>query len=819
MINFISEKFSYLNDPPVDDAPFDIQVDEDKCIGCGLCVRQCPCQSIALVDRVFSEKQSPACKHGCPAGVDVRKYMDVVARGGSLQEAWQIITEDNPLPAITGRVCPHTCEDGCNRSVVDEPLNIKGVERVVGDYGLEKGLAFEKPATYRKERVAVIGSGPSGVSCAYQLAIRGYRVTIYEAKEQPGGKLRDAIPAYRLPKNIVDRELQRIFDIGIEVKCNTAIGKDITLDELKTKFAAVYVAIGAQLDAGLHIEGDEDALVLGGLEFLAKISRGESVDLGKRVLVIGGGNTAIDSARCARRKGSAVTVLYRRSRNEMPAYSHEVEEALAEGVEFEFLTGPVKIERNTGENAVSLTCNRMELCTNEDCERPRPVPAAESAFTYTADTVIAAVGLRVAPGGIEALMGDERWVAVGPNGQTSHEGVFAGGDVSIMPGTVSEAVGMGTRSAMAINAYLQDKAPSSTDKMRISYRGIPPGEHEKMERNTAVALSLEKRFSPGDAEVRLALTPEQIVAESKRCLVCGKYKSAYTGLPYFGKLCLACHNCESICPNGALDFPHYYKISKGRWTTYFDYPKNNQDGFPNPFMENKTPTYEIIAPKLTEVEQVIYKRRSVRMYTKESVPREMIHRILEAGRFAPSAGNSQPWRFVVIRNRELLTEISDAVVQWAGKQTKIYQGKDPLRSLIKGLYAIKKPTAIDQRPMVAMQALNTPKFQEGKMDIFFGASTCILLLQNCLGISNPHFGAGICAQNMVLAAHAMGLGTCYIGFASTAMNLDKKIGKYKKRFGVKWPYDYVSTILAVGYPAVETDKVLKRELPKVEWVE
>jgi len=664
----------------------------------------------------------------------------------------------------------------------------------------------------------VIGSGPSGVSCAYQLARLGYGVTIYEAKDKPGGKLRDAIPAYRLPKDIVDRELKRIFDLGVEVKYNTALGKDVTLEELKKEYAAVYVAVGAQKDAGLGIDGEEAANVLGGLAFLDQVSEGKRVDLGKKVLVLGGGNTAIDSARSARRMGCEVTVLYRRSRNEMPAYSHEVDEALAEGVEIQFLTAPVKIERS-GAPAISLACNRMELCVDGECERPRPVAIPGSEFTVEADSVIAATGLRVAAEGISDLMGDLTWIAAGPHGQTPQEGVFSGGDVSTMPGTISEAIGMGRTSAKAIDAYIRGVELPVEDKLEISYRDMPLCEHEKIDRNTSKMLSVDKRLSQPDAEVGLALTPEQAAAESKRCLVCGKCKSEFTGLPYFGKVCLACHNCEAICPHQALEFDHYYKVSKGFWTTHFDYPGKDQNGKPNPFMEEKTPAYEEIAPKLTETEQVIFKRRSVRMYTDEQVPKEMVHRIIEAGRFAPSAGNSQPWKFVVLRNRALMEEMNEVVVAWGAKLTKIYQGKDPLRSLVKGLYAIKKPTAIDQRPMVAMQALQTPKFQDGKMDVFFGARTCILVLQNCLGISNPHFGAGICAQNMVLAAHAMGLGTCYMGFVSTGMNLDKNIGKFKKQLGVEWPFDYVATALTIGYPAVETDNVVKREFPKVTWME
>ena len=302
-------------------------------------------------------------------------------------------------------------------------------------------------------------------------------------------------------------------------------------------------------------------------------------------------------------------------------------------------------------------------------------------------------------------------------------------------------------------------------------------------------------------------------------MACGKCKSEFTGVGgYFDKVCLACNNCQVVCPTGALEFPHYYKINNGYWKTHFDYPDSQQTGFPNPFMAEKTPEFVDIEDQLTDTEKVIYKRRTVRMYSKEQVSKKLIHRIIEAGRFAPSAGNCQPWQFLVIRDGELLGELSEATVEWATKITKIYQGKGFFRTLLKNSLAILRPKAIDQRPMVAMQALSQPKFKDDNMDLFFGAGTCILVLQNSLGISNPDFGAGICAQNMVLAAHAMGLGTCYVGFLSTGMNMDKKLGAFKKQLGIEWPYNYVATAITVGYPAVQTDGVLKREFPKVDWV-
>ncbi|MBI9092112.1 MAG: FAD-dependent oxidoreductase [Desulfobacterium sp.] len=813
------EKYTHLNDPPVDGAPFHILVDEDKCIGCGLCVKQCPCQSIELVDRTYSSKQRPACQTDCPAGVDVRAYMAVLTQDGDFTRAWKIITQANPLPAVTGRVCPHTCEGACNRQAVDTPVNINGLERAVGDYGLEHNLGFDKPPLSLGKNVAVVGSGPSGISCAYHLARTGYNVTVFEAKDVPGGKLRDAIPAYRLPKDIIDREISRVLDLGIDIRYNIRLGQDITLETLRKDYHAVYVGVGAQKDSRLGLAEDTGPAILGGLDFLDQASQGKATSPGKKVVILGGGNTAVDAARTARRMGAGVTVAYRRARDQMPAYPHEVSQAEEEGVEFKFLVAPVGINGNQAGAGIVLTCSEMKLCPDDPGGRPRPVPVPGSEFTMAADTLITAVGLEVDPGGISSLMEGLGWIKTGPHGQTAMTGVFAGGDVGTAPGTVSQAIGMGRMSAMAIDAYLNGKALDPDSKLNISYKGMPMADLGAIDRNTAPLVPVDDRFNPLDREVALSLTPDQAMAESRRCLACGSQKSSFTGLPYFGKLCLACHNCEVVCPNQALEFPHFYRVNKGRWSTHFDYPKNGVTGFPNPFMEENTPDYDALASRITPTEKVIYRRRSVRMYTKDQVPREDIHRILEAGRFAPSAGNSQPWRFVVVRDRDFMDEMNRDVVAWSRKITRLYQGKHLIHRLIKGALGIFKPGAIDQRPMVAMQALNTPKFGTGKMDVFFGAQTSIFLLQNRLGISNPHFGAGICAQNMVLAAHAMGLGTCYVGFVSTGLNMDRTIGKYKKRLGVEWPFDYVATVLTVGYPAVQTDNVIRREFPRVTWME
>jgi len=217
---------------------------------------------------------------------------------------------------------------------------------------------------------------------------------------------------------------------------------------------------------------------------------------------------------------------------------------------------------------------------------------------------------------------------------------------------------------------------------------------------------------------------------------------------------------------------------------------------------------------------VIYRRRSVRVYKKDPVPKELIKRVLEAGRFAPSAGNCQGWKFIVVTDRDVMNELSASTIKFLNIFTKLYQGKDPGRTALKKMLAFIKPNSIDQRPMVAIQALSTPKFGEGKLDCFFGAPVAILLLTHHLHISEPELGMGICAQNMVLAAHSLGLGTCYVGFVSNALNLDPMTkAKFRKKLGIEWPYDSVATVLTLGYPAVDLEKPVDREFPKVKWIE
>lgn len=814
--DFESSKFRYLNDPPVTTRPFSIKVDGDKCIGCGVCIKQCPCQTLEMVPRKeASQKQLPSCAYNCPAGTDIRGYLQVISAGGSLEDTWKIITRTNPFPAVTGRVCPHPCESLCNRQGVDTPVNIHGIERVVGDYGIDQGLSFEKPAKVRKEKVAVVGSGPSGMSCAYHLARMGYRVTVIDSAEKPGGMLTYAIPRYRLPQDVVDKEIGRILDLGVTLKMGVAVGRDLDLDKLKREYRAVYVAPGAQNSTALGIPGEGAERVFSGLAFLRSVKENKPLKLGKRVAVIGGGNTAIDAARTARRAGAEVTVFYRRTEAHMPAHPDEIQAARDEGVNISYLCSPVSF---SADGKSKLTCLRMELGEPDVSGRPRPVQIVGSEFDTDIDTVIASVGQELDGRGFEKVLGSA-WIGADAMGRTPHEGIFGGGDAAQGPGLVSEAIGSGMKAALAIDAFVNSGRIELPEKKEISYRDVPLNDRKKIERNEAKNLDAAERFELPDAEVAQSLSPEQAGTESSRCLGCGLHEPKFTGMPYFGKICIACHNCESICPQGALSFPNFYRVDKGRWAYDFDYPETGK-GIPNPLMlENPLPFSEIQS-QLTDVEKVIYSRRSLRVYKPDAVPKEMIHRVLEAGRFAPSAGNCQGWKFVVVTDRKLLDELSAATIGFLGLFTKLYQGKGTARTALKKSLAFIKPNAIDQRPMCAIQALITPKFGEGNLDTFFNAPAAIFLLKHHLHISEPDLGIGICGQNIVLAAHSLGLGTCYVGFVSNALNLDPRTkSKFHKRLGIEWPYDKVGTVLTIGYPAVPADKPVDRELPKVTWVE
>lgn len=329
----------------------------------------------------------PPCTHTCPSGNDIRGWLMTIALreklGLSLDEAcekaWRIEVETNPFPAVMGRVCPHPCEGHCNRNEKDAAVGINSVERFIGDYAIEHDLKLERVdgATDKDKKVAVIGGGPSGLSCAYHLARNGYPVTVFESLPHAGGMLRYGIPVYRLPREVLDAEIHKITELGVDLRCGVTIGKDITFDEIRSEYDAIYVAIGAHQGKKLGIEGEDGPGIWTGTEFLNHANSGKKVEIGGNVVIIGGGDTAIDAARVskrvtmdsaaiAKRKGADVTILYRRTRKEMPAIEREIEDALEEGINIEYLAAPAKILRDEDGHVRAMEVQRMELGEPDD---------------------------------------------------------------------------------------------------------------------------------------------------------------------------------------------------------------------------------------------------------------------------------------------------------------------------------------------------------------------------------------------------------------------------------------------------------------------
>ncbi|MDQ7794854.1 MAG: FAD-dependent oxidoreductase [bacterium] len=536
-------------------------IDVAKCTGCGDCEKECPVRKpneyeggLSLRKAVFrpfpqaypnafaiEKAERPMCQVSCPAGVHAQGYVALVAEG-KFKEAVALVRRHNPLPAVCGRVCHHPCEAACRRGLVDEAVAIRPLKRFIADYEHEQG---GEPLTVvttepRPERVAVVGSGPAGITAAHYLALDGFKVTVFESLPVAGGMLAVGIPDYRLPRDILTTEIGQVEAMGVEIRTGTALGRDFSLDDLKARgYAAVFLAVGAHLDQKLDLPGEDIPGVVSGVEFLRHLNLDQEVRVGQRVLVIGGGNVAIDAARsCLRRGAAAVTVVYRRSRGEMPAAPHEVTAAEEEGIGFEFLTAPTAVR---GQGRVEgLRCLRMQLGEADASGRRRPLPVPGSDFTLEADQVIVAVGQSADT----SFAGEElvdRWGNLAADAgtlATALPGVFAGGDAVTGPATVVEAIAAGRQAAVSIRRYLdgQDLAggvvarpapvvgPVRWDAPRLpraTMRELEPGERRRDFR-----------------EVELGLDQQEAMAEAGRCLDCG--------------VCAECLECERVCRAGAV---------------------------------------------------------------------------------------------------------------------------------------------------------------------------------------------------------------------------------------------------------------------------
>ncbi|MBC7081187.1 MAG: hydrogenase iron-sulfur subunit [Thermoplasmatales archaeon] len=546
----------------------------ENCNNCNICYEICPVRTVDREQTIFSrkaiygrngapstfflEKESPFCQTNCPAHVDVRGYVARIAEG-DFEGAINLIRERLPLPGVLGRVCPHPCEEICRRNGIDGAISIRLLKRFVADWEWEnKGkidLGKMPVNENSKYKIAVIGSGPAGLTVAYELARMGYKVKIFEALPVAGGMLAVGIPPYRLPKDVLNREINAILEMGVEIQLNCRIGKDISFEEIRKNFDAIFIGVGAHKSRKMGIEGENLKGVIPGVDFLREVNiypeNVRAIISGKKVVVIGGGDVAIDAARCAIRFGCDVTILYRRSRQEMPAREEEIRYAEEEGVNFLFLTAPLKIVGK--ESVEKIECVKMELGEPDESGRRKPVPKKGSEFFIEADVVISAIGQQPDLSFLPDEIKKDGLIYVDENtGTTSLPGVFAGGDAVSGPSIVIEAVAWGRRVAKAIDAYLHgkkidfDPVERDINRMIASYedvdimkRNVVLSIFGKEKRKNIEEISIDERISTFK-EVEKGFDKKTAVSEANRCLAC--------------RACLGCGICGNECIKNAIDY-------------------------------------------------------------------------------------------------------------------------------------------------------------------------------------------------------------------------------------------------------------------------
>jgi len=532
-------------------------IDSKACTGCGECAEVCPVNvpsewQVGLAERqatyrpfaqavpnvyTIDKRGLPPCRTACPAGVNAQGYVALISQG-RYKEALEVLRRTMPFAGVCGRVCTHPCESACERGKVDEPIAIRTLKRFMADQELKAGREKAEPVELtHEERVAVVGSGPAGIGCAYDLIRLGYPVTVFEAAPEAGGLLRYGIPEYRLPNAIVDDELAYVQELGVEIKTNSPVS---SLDDLfKEGYKAVFLAVGAGVGQTMGIPGEDAKGVYDALSFLWQANAGEKVEIGKKVVVVGGGNSAIDAARMASRKGAEVAIVYRRSRKEMPADAAEVDEADNEGIAINILTNPVQV-LTSGGKVTGVECLKMELGEPDDSGRRRPVPIEGSEFTVEADTVIMAIGQRVDQAMVPGDLGYTRWGTLTVDEETlatGIDGVFAAGDAVTGPDTVIGAVAGGKEAAISIDRYLRgEDMKADRPKKRASVEDVDKKGIKKHARQQQTMLEVEKRDAT--AEVEFGFDEEAAVLEAKRCLNCG--------------VCSECMACVPACEAKAI---------------------------------------------------------------------------------------------------------------------------------------------------------------------------------------------------------------------------------------------------------------------------
>ena len=509
--------------------------------------------------RPFYEDKTPPCSAACPAGNDIVAFIQKITQG-DFEGAWNVIKEENPFPGICGRVCFHPCESKCNRGDYDEPIAIHALERFVSDFASNWNEKIKKVPGARKGKVAIIGSGPAGMSCAYHLAKLHYDVTVFESSSLSGGMLRSGIPSYRLPKDVLDREISNIEALGVELRTGIPLGEHLTWDGLKD-YQATFIATGAHQSRSLQIPGEKAKSVFSGLDLLRKINRDQKVKLGDKIAIIGGGNTAIDVARSVVRLGKKATILYRRSREEMPAFEDEMVEAIEEGVKIRYLVNPIRIQQKDG--LKRLECLRIELGDKDESGRRRPVPISHSNFFIEADSVIIAAGEEIEVSFLPKGIGKREGIVLTQrDGSTGIKGIFAGGDLTSNQRTVAHAIGSGKKVALAINGYLNGKnteeairqiligeGPSISIFRHLHPEDRPMNSHvvtfgelntdyfEPSKRHQESKGPVKQR-TKGFGEVTATFPESVALEEAERCFSCGT--------------CNGCENCYVFCPDASI---------------------------------------------------------------------------------------------------------------------------------------------------------------------------------------------------------------------------------------------------------------------------